>query len=251
MKAEMAGRRYGSAVAVRRVGACASGDLKWEFICDCGQLFRANGYYFRSGKCRDCPKCAAQRARKSSITHGMTNTVEYRTWSDIKSRCYNIARNAYQNYGGRGIRVCDRWLDSFDAFLSDMGNRPSRNHSIERIDVNGDYSPDNCKWATRQEQANNKRVTVRVDGVPIAEISRSTGIKHGTLYTRATRGRRCHPAIGPQVMMLEHDGIVDTIYGWSTRTGIKPTTITMRVTKYGWPVGKALTKGATQCAPSH
>lgn len=183
--------------------------------------------------------------------HGMTNTPEYRTWCDMKTRCYNSASVHFTNYGSRGIAVCRRWVDSFTTFIADMGLRPSAKHSIERIDVNGDYSPENCKWATRIEQANNKRTTVRVNRRPIAEVARATGIKQSTLYRRVKHGKRDYPALGAQLMMLEHNGVIDTISGWSKRTGIKPSTITMRVTKYGWPVSKALTKGATRCAPSH
>lgn len=250
MRIDMTGRRYGSVVALRPVGSCVSRDTKWEFRCDCKFVFSASGYDFRSGKRTDCPNCAAERSRKASITHGMTDTPEYRTWTDIKTRCYNTGRPEYPNYGGRGIRVCQRWLDSFDAFLSDMGERPSDRHSIERIDNDGDYAPGNCKWATAREQANNRRVTVKVDGAPIADLARSTGIKYGTLHARATRGRRNHHPTEPQVLTLEHNGVVDTISGWSKRTGIKPSTITMRVTKYGWPVEKALTRGAARCTPS-
>lgn len=250
MKIDMLGKRYGSVTAIKPVGACSSGDAKWQFRCDCGQLFDANGYAFRSGKRNDCPTCAAGRSRRASVTHGMTDTPEYRTWSEIKTRCYNSSRPGYANYGGRGIRMCSRWLHSFEAFFKDMGKRPSSRHSIERIDVNGHYLPENCKWATQREQANNKRSTVRIDGVPIADLARANGIKHATLHARATRARRPYPAAGPQMLTLEHNGVVDTVSGWSRRTGIKPTTITMRVTKYGWPVSKSLTKGAIQCAPS-
>lgn len=248
---DMSGVRYGSVVAIAPTGRCASRDVAWEFLCDCGITFTASGYAFRSGRRTTCPECASALCGASSVTHGMTNTPEYRIWTGIKKRCYNNKQKAYPNYGGRGIRVCDKWLNSFDAFFSDMGERPSARHSIERIDVNGDYAPSNCKWATPIEQANNKRVTVRIDGIPIAELSRETGIKHATLYARATVGRRGYPVLGPQVLTLEHNGITDTTAGWSKRTGIKQTTINMRVTKYGWPVEKALTKGAHQCTPSN
>ena len=91
-------------------------------------------------------------------THGMSNLREYRTWSDIKTRCYNPKRKRYRNYGGRGIKVCDRWLESFENFYKDMGPRPSEEHSIDRIDVDGDYCPENCRWTTHRVQATNKTV---------------------------------------------------------------------------------------------
>jgi len=89
--------------------------------------------------------------------HGLSKTPEYRTWIAMKSRCYNDKSSNYKNYGARGIRVCERWRNSFDAFLSDMGKKPSAKHSIDRIKNNGNYEPENCQWKTKIEQENNKR----------------------------------------------------------------------------------------------
>ncbi len=90
-------------------------------------------------------------------THGMRNTPEYRAWFEMKRRCYDSKRKYYKNYGGRGIKVCDRWLESFEIFYEDMGDKPSDNHSLDRIDVDGNYEPSNCKWSDRTEQCYNQR----------------------------------------------------------------------------------------------
>lgn len=119
--------------------------------------------------------------------HGLTHTPEHRIWSDLRNRCNNPLNHAYSDYGGRGIKVDPRW-DRFTAFLADMGPRPSPKHSIDRIDCNGPYSPENCRWATRLEQANNKRNNTRLTmgekTQTIAMWARDTGLSEDVIEMR-------------------------------------------------------------------
>jgi hypothetical protein len=182
-------------------------------------------------------------------THGMSNTVEFSTWTDIKSRCYNKNLKHYSRYGGRGIKVCQRWLDSFENFYKDMGKRPSDNHSIERIDNDGDYSPNNCKWATLIEQANNKRtshyITIKGKTKTIAEWSKITGLSIAMIWYRIKAGYTKESLIDKKpIGSLTFNGETKTQKEWSEITGIKTSTIAMRINKYKWSIEKTLTKGA-------
>ncbi len=102
------------------------------------------------------------RAHRAKTNHGLEKTTEYLTWQRMKGRCYNIKNQDYPEYGGRGITVCDRWLEDFGAgfanFLEDMGNKPTEQHSLDRVEVNAGYSKENCRWATSQTQAYNQRI---------------------------------------------------------------------------------------------
>jgi hypothetical protein len=114
--------------------------------------------------------------------------AEYRTWSSMKVRCYNQNDAGYKNYGGRGIKICDRWRYSFKSFLDDMGPRPSPEHSIDRINVNGNYEPLNCRWADPIQQASNKRSTILIEyqgqKKTLPEWCRHFGLKEERTYNR-------------------------------------------------------------------
>ena len=126
-------------------------------------------------------------------THGMSGTPEYYAWKDMKRRCLNPNHKAYSDYGGRGIGVCDRWKNSFENFFVDMGTKPSPKHSIDRIDNNGDYSPENCKWSTRVEQQNNLRnnkplITIGNETYTIAQWTEEKGYDKSVIYNRLENG---------------------------------------------------------------
>lgn len=130
----------------------------------------------------------------------------YRTWSNMKDRCYNPNNKNYKYYGGRGISVCEEWKESFIKFANDMGNKPSKEYSLERIDVNGNYEPKNCKWATVKEQSFNKRNTLKHN---LKEISEKNNIPYITLYTRfITNNISIEDILKPQ----KHFYIIDNVY---------------------------------------
>lgn len=131
---------------------------------------------------------------------GGKRTPEYSSWESMKGRCLNPRSPSYPKYGGRGITVCDRWVSSFENFLADMGKRPSLSHSLERMDNLKGYDPDNCRWATRTEQQNNRRVNARLtcngETLTLAQWVKRSGINRDTLNGRLRRGWPIEKALG-------------------------------------------------------
>ncbi len=133
----------------------------WICKCECGVIKSVPSAYLTSGKTKSCGCLLKQTVSKLHKKHGDTcggKTPEYRAWRALKSRCLNKNLSRYKDYGGRGIKVCERWLNSFKNFLEDMGRRPTPKHSLDRHpNINGDYEPNNCRWATDTEQAKGQR----------------------------------------------------------------------------------------------
>lgn len=129
----------------------------WNCKCECGGSSLVVTSSLRSGNAKSCG------CQQIHTKHGDSGTREYKAWISMKDRCYNENVHNYKDYGMRGIKVCDRWLDENDGylnFLSDMGRKPSSNHSVDRVDVNGNYETSNCKWSTKKEQSHNRRNNV-------------------------------------------------------------------------------------------
>lgn len=149
---DIAGKRYGRLLVVSRE------EGKWVCKCDCGNTTRVTGPNIRSGRQLSCGCLNQENRTHHGSSTRFERTPEYHSWRAMKSRCYRVNDVEYENYGGRGITVCDRWKDSFEKFLEDMGHKPSPKHTIDRIDGAKGYSPDNCRWSDGSNQIRNQRI---------------------------------------------------------------------------------------------
>lgn len=167
------------------------GRYKWRCQCKCGAIAYASTADLKAERVTSCG-CRQAAMRQEQSEPSKSSRPEYVIWQGMKKRCYNDACRSWKSYGGRGIRVCDEWRDSFDAFFRDMGPRPTAQHSLDRIDVNGHYEPSNCRWVLRKQQANNKQSTVRLTlggkTHTIGEWAEITGIPYRTIALRLKLG---------------------------------------------------------------
>ena len=158
--------------------------------CDCGTERVISNSNIKSGHAISCGCFRKDATKIRSLTHGCTSgrlTTEYHSWTRMKSRCININNIYYKNYGGRGIKICDSWM-KFENFLADMGNKPTPKHSIDRIDNDGNYEPENCRWANMKEQqrnrSNNRIIEFYGRSMTLPEWAEEKSIKYSTLYMR-------------------------------------------------------------------
>jgi hypothetical protein len=202
---DLTGKTFGRLTVVSASGKTTSGGYIWLCRCECGQTKEIASTSLKQGATSSCGCFRDDRIRETCVTHGMSKSPEFVTWAHIKARIDNPKEPSYCHYGGRGIRMCKRWRESFEAFFEDMGPRPSPELTIERIDNNGDYEPGNCRWATRVEQATNRR-----------------GIRRTRIIT--------------------WNGQSHSLKEWARITGLSYIAIDRRL-RYGWSIERALTEG--------
>lgn len=202
---DLTDKRYGRWLVKSRAPTAKRGTY-WRCICDCGQTAVVFGPDLKRGKSRSCGCLAAELIGEASLTHGEggRKTPEYMSWQSMKDRCNNPNAPSYARYGGRGIKVCKRWCESYAAFLADVGRQPSPAHTLDRIKNDKDYEPGNVRWATPLEQAQNTRQKEKA-------------------------------------VRLTHQGQTLLLMEWAKKFGIDQSTLRLRL-KNGWSMDRALTE---------
>lgn len=186
---DMTGMQFGRLTVLSHAGKDKYGNALWVCRCDCGIEKTSNGAMLRQGKAVSCgclhSEITSKRMKVEAVKHGMHNTPTYYSWQNMMTRCNNPNYKQYKDYGGRGIKVCERWHD-FAKFYEDMGEKPV-DTSLDRKDNEGDYAPDNCRWATQEEQLYNRRATIEWGGKTLLEWHKETGMNYYTMYSRIKR----------------------------------------------------------------
>lgn len=249
----IAGYRFGNATALSDAGLNRYRQRIWNCQCDCGQPFVAVASAIHRGRVRGC-------ARRCLVTNpSKANPRPERAIRDnMIARCHCPTNKSYPRYGGRGIMVCDRWRNSFDDFLADIGPRPSAQHSIDRIDGTKGYEPSNCRWATYTEQARNTRrnhlVTMNGETRCIAEWVELLGVPERRVRTRLQRGWDPTEALTtPFQRWSPRQAVTVVAFGqslrlceWADRLGCRPEVISGRVRR-GWSAEDAVSKPTRAC----
>lgn len=194
---DLSGRHYGKWTVLKFEGVIKK-TYYWSCQCECGNVKKVASANLLTGKSLSCGCLAKKLASERGKTHGLSKTRTYRLWSGIKTRCTNPNEQAWKHYGGRGVKLCGRW-EKFENFLEDMGEVPSKLHSIERIDVNGDYCKENCCWIELKFQARNrtKNTIITHNGMTMCAVEMCEKLKlpYKLIIERMSRGLTFQQAI--------------------------------------------------------
>lgn len=190
---DLTNKKFGRLTVIKRVENKGK-ETCWLCKCDCGNEKIIKAKNLKSGTTQSCGCLHKEKTQKINYKHGLRKTRLYNTWANMKKRCYNKNDKRYKNYGGRGIIMCDEWQNDFMSFYNwAINNGYKENLTIDRIDVNGNYEPNNCRWATIKIQANNTTtnhyITYNNETHTIAEWADILNINYAKLHARITKSK--------------------------------------------------------------
>ena len=233
------GDRFGKLTVIKQDETHADNRRYWECKCDCGTIKNVRESYLVSGRVKSCG--CYSKENPAHVTHGLSKTKIYRIWHDMRERCFNPKKERYPNYGGRGITVCDEWAspDGFTAFynyVSKLEHFGEEGYSLDRIDVNGNYEPNNVRWATDAEQRRNRTdnhyIEINGEQMILSDVAKAAGVTNKTIYKRLSLGaseeqllRKCRV----DSWTIEINGESLTVKEIANRAGVHKTTIQGRI----------------------
>lgn len=245
----MIGRRFGRLVVLEEVESSVKGKPRYRCLCDCGNIIEASGNSLRMKKVRSCGCLHHDQLIERNTTHGCSKERLYRVWRGMIDRCYDERNESYGHYGGRGIQVCEDWRSSylvFKEFMISHGYKEDAKRgecTIERVDINGNYSPDNCKVISMQEQAWNKTNShmeeYNGEKKTIAEWALEYNIPYNLIFKRLQRGWTMHEALNTpkkSAKLHEVDGVTHTLKEWAQILGIPWSTLRKKINKGEWTI---------------
>lgn len=244
---DLTGQKFGRLTVIRRGETSKCGQTKWVCKCECGKEKTVDSYNLRHGKSLSCGCLSREITSKTRKVHGLTKTRIHGIWSNMKTRCYNTNDHAFERYGGRGITVCEEWKDDFMSFYNwAMSNGYKDDLSIDRIDNNKGYSPDNCRWATAKEQNNNKRnvykVTYQGKTQTLSQWAVELNVSHGILLRRFNKGLPLNEVFDTDkystFKLITYNGETKNIKQWAETLGIPYKTLYKRISD-GWTIKTA------------
>lgn len=195
---QLSGQRFGRLLVGERIYPNQNGNTVWSCTCDCGNTKIVTAIQLRVGRTQSCGCLRRDRTLEAVVTHGRSKTRVYEIWAGMIRRCEDASHKNYDRYGGRGIKVCERWRSNFKDFLDDMGE-PPQGHTIERKNNDGNYEPNNCKWASRKDQSRNTSKSILVDlggqTMSLPEACEAVGLRYNSVYMRMRRGMPFSDAI--------------------------------------------------------
>lgn len=189
---DLTGKLVGRLTVIHYAGKDHESNSLWFCRCLCGTELLVVASRLTKANTKSCGCLQADSRATATRVHGLCRSAEYGVWSGMIQRCTNPKRSKFKRYGARGIKVCTRWLESFESFLTDMGNRPSSRHTIERKNNDGDYEPGNCVWIVKEEQAKNSSLTIKLtfngETLCMSDWARRVGILPSRLSRRLKDG---------------------------------------------------------------
>ena len=246
------GDKFGRLTVTNLNSDIVKNNIKHECVCECGTIKNIRGDYLKNGNTVSCG-CFRKKFNFDTINKNKNENeyLEYKAFQSMKQRCLNPNNKSYKNYGGRGIKICERWMErnGFNNFIEDMGHKPSAKHSIDRMNNDEDYSPENCRWTTQAEQMRNTsktlNITFRNKTQCLKDWCQELNINYHKAHDRFKAGNSIEDILSDSKYtknnrLLEFNGQIKSLQDWATQYNINQSALNRRLFR-GWTIEKSLT----------